>query len=130
MYEVGIVTGFEAAHRLQGDFGPAQRLHGHTYRVEIRVQGERLRDDGTLCDIALIQEAAGELMARLHYQNLDEVAAFAGRNSTAEAVARYLFDEIAPLLVGAEVQTLSVRVWESSSAWAGYSGALFPDQGS
>jgi 6-pyruvoyltetrahydropterin/6-carboxytetrahydropterin synthase len=124
MYEVGIVTAFEAAHRLQGDFGPAQRLHGHTYRVEIGVQGERLKDDGTLCDIALLQEVAAELMGELHYRNLDELPQFAGTNSTAEAVARHLFDRIEPRLEGEGLSVLSVRVWESPSAWAGYSGAL------
>jgi len=124
LYEVGIVTGFEAAHRLHGDFGPAQRLHGHTYRVEITVQGEHVRKDGTLCDIAVLQEAAGELMAELHYRNLDELPAFAEKNSTAEAVARHLFDALSPVLVGVELSTLTVRVWESPSAWAGYSGPL------
>lgn len=124
MYEVGIVTGFEAAHRLRGDFGPAQRLHGHTYRVEIGVQGDTLRDDGTLCDIALLQDAAGELMAELHYRTLDDLPAFAGKNSTAEAVARHLFDRMAPRLVDAGLNSLTVRVWESPSAWAAYSGPL------
>jgi 6-pyruvoyltetrahydropterin/6-carboxytetrahydropterin synthase len=124
MYEVGIVTGFEAAHRLRGDFGPAQRLHGHTYRVEIAVQGDMLRDDDTLCDIALLQEAAGELMAELHYRTLDDLPAFSATNSTAEAVARHLFDHIAPRLAGAGVDALTVRVWESPSAWAAYSGPL------
>ncbi|MGI8551459.1 MAG: 6-pyruvoyl trahydropterin synthase family protein, partial [Dehalococcoidia bacterium] len=50
MFEVGIVTQFEAAHRLQGEFGPATRTHGHTYRVQITVRGASLRADGTLFD--------------------------------------------------------------------------------
>ena len=50
MYEVYVATQFEAAHRLVGDFGPATRMHGHTYRLEVLVRGERLSEDGTLTE--------------------------------------------------------------------------------
>ncbi|HZF58812.1 MAG TPA: 6-carboxytetrahydropterin synthase, partial [Rubrobacter sp.] len=40
MYEIYVAASFEAAHRLVGDFGPATRLHGHTYRLEVVVRGE------------------------------------------------------------------------------------------
>ena len=120
MFEVGIVAQFEAAHHLQGDFGPASRVHGHTYRVEVAARGATLREDGTLFDIVTLQEATDGVLARIHFRNLDEVDLFAGRNTTAEVVAQVLCEEIAPRLSGAGLSSLAVRVWESPLAYAGY----------
>lgn len=124
MFEVGVVAQFEAAHRLHGEFGPATRTHGHTYRVEVAVRGPELHDDGTLLDITVVQAALGEATAALHYRDLDDLPAFAGRNTTAEAVAKHLFDALAPHLVDRGLATLSVRVWESPLAWAACDGSL------
>src|SRR5438309_11131309 len=96
MFEVGIVAQFEAAHRLHGDFGPAARLHGHTYRVEVAVRGESLQEDGTLCDIVVVQQALDRVLKTMHYRDLTELELFEGRNTTAEVVAQVLFEQIAP----------------------------------
>jgi 6-pyruvoyltetrahydropterin/6-carboxytetrahydropterin synthase len=113
MYDIGVVAQFEAAHRLKGDFGPATRLHGHTYRLEVVVRGERLNDDGTLYDLGRLNAAVDEVAAELHYRNLDEVPGLADRNTTAEVVADYCWERIAPLLRGQDLHSLLVRVWES-----------------
>lgn len=128
MWEIGVVAEFEAAHRLVGDFGPATRRHGHTYRVEVVARGGGLSADGTLADIGALQDAAHEATRALHYRDLDELPAFAGRNTTAEVVAKHLFDEIAGRcgsdLKSRGVTMLGVRVWESPRAWAGYEAKL------
>ena len=98
MYEVGVVAHFEAAHRLVGDFGPAQRMHGHTYRVEAVVNGRQLQADGTLFDITRLQAALQQVIATLHYQNLDDIPGLNTRNTTAEVVADYVAGQIAPAL--------------------------------
>lgn len=120
MFEVGVVTQFEAAHSLRGDFGPATRRHGHTYRLEIAVRGPALRADGTLCDIGMLQSVVEDAVAPLHYQDLDELEVFAGRNTTAEAVALALCEIVASRLNSAGLSSLSVRVWESPQAYASY----------
>jgi 6-pyruvoyltetrahydropterin/6-carboxytetrahydropterin synthase len=122
MYEVGVVAQFEAAHRLVGDFGPATRTHGHTYRVEVAVRGETLASDGTLSDIAALQGAVNQATGDLHYRDLSELDAFEAQNSTAEAVARHLFDRIAARLDWDGLTALSVRVWESPQAYAAFEG--------
>ena len=119
-----MVGQFEAAHRLKGDFGPAQRLHGHTYRVEVAVRGASLREDGTLCDIGLLQQAVREATSQLHYRDLDELDAFQRQNATAETVARYLWEQIAPSLDGLALDMLSVRLWESPQAYACYEASV------
>lgn len=124
MFEVGVVAQFEAAHSLRGDFGPATRRHGHTYRVEVAVRGATLREDGTLCDIGMFQGLLGDVVERLHFRDLDELEPFKERNSTAEGVALYLFEELAPQLRGQGLSSLAVRVWESPQAYASYEAQL------
>ena len=124
MFEVGVVAQFEAAHRLRGEFGPATRRHGHTYRVEVAVRGPALHADGTLCDIGRLQQAVQDVVSRLHYRDLDELAAFEGRNSTAEVVAHYLFEQIAPRLGNQGLTALVARVWESPQAYASFEGEV------
>jgi 6-pyruvoyltetrahydropterin/6-carboxytetrahydropterin synthase len=118
MYEVGVVAHFEAAHRLIGDFGPAQRMHGHTYRVEVSVQGPQLGADGTLVDIGVVQDAVRTIVDTFHYQNLDELAVFHGKNSTAEVVAAVICDTVMPVLHARGLTRMRVAVWESGQAWA------------
>lgn len=128
MFEIGVVAEFEAAHRLVGDFGPATRRHGHTYRVEVVARGEGLAPDGTLANLAALQDAVRETTAALHYRDLDELPWFNDRNTTAEVVSRHIFDDVlqraGPSLRERGVTMLAVRVWESPRAWAGYEGQL------
>ncbi|MBX6343317.1 MAG: 6-carboxytetrahydropterin synthase [Thermomicrobiaceae bacterium] len=124
MYGIGIVAQFEAAHHLHGDFGPASRLHGHTYRVEVEVSGVELRPDGTLFDVGRLREAVDAVLAPLNYQNLDDLPAFAGRNTTAEEVARHLRDALISHLRGEDLSAITVRVWESPLVYAVCSGDI------
>jgi len=124
VYEVYVAAQFEAAHRLVGDFGPATRPHGHTYRMEVVVRGERLKEDGTLYDIGLLRPAVEELAASLHYRDLNDVPSLANVNTTAEAVARYCWDQLAVSLRGQKLHSLAVRIWESPQVYAAREDSL------
>lgn len=118
MYEIYVAAAFEAAHRLVGDFGPATRMHGHTYRMEVLVRGESLADDGTLYDIGKLRPAVDDLAASLHYRDLNDVPGLENVNTTAEAVADYCWERLAPPLRGSGLSSLTVRVWESQDVYA------------
>jgi 6-pyruvoyltetrahydropterin/6-carboxytetrahydropterin synthase len=124
MYEVYVAAQFEAAHQLSGDFGPATRPHGHTYRMEVIVRGERLKDDGTLYNVGLLRPAVEDLAASLHYRDLNDVPGLADVNTTAESVARYCWDELAPPLRGQGLDSLAVRIWESPQVYAAREDSL------
>ncbi len=124
MFEVGITAQFEAAHALRGDFGPATRRHGHTYSVEVRVRGAALQPGGTLLDIGSLRTAVSQAVGDLDYQDLDNLEPFRERNSTAEEVARYLWERVAPVLTGGNLDSLSVKVAESPTAFARYDAKL------
>ena len=117
-FEIGITDEFEAAHSLEGDFGPATRLHGHTYRVEVRAESHRIDETGTFYDIGRLRSELRSVLEALHYRNLNEVAELAGTNTTAESVARHILKKLAPVTRAGGVEGLKVTVWESSSAFA------------
>ena len=124
MYEIYVAAQFEAAHRLVGDFGPATRMHGHTYRLEVIVRGKRLSRDGTLYDIGRLRPAVEDLASSLHYRDLDEVSGLEGVNTTAEAVADYCWERLALTLRDGGLDSLSVRVWESPQVYAAREDSL------
>jgi 6-pyruvoyltetrahydropterin/6-carboxytetrahydropterin synthase len=124
MYEIYVAARFEAAHRLVGDFGPAAKTHGHTYRIEVIVRGQHLGDDGTLYDIGELGRAVEGLAGSMHYRDLNEVPGLAEVNTTAEAVASYCWDKLALPLRGRGLDSLAVRIWESPDAYAAREDAL------
>ena len=96
MYTVSVRDHFMIAHSFRGAvFGPAQKLHGATYVVDLAFRRAELDADGIVVDIGLASDALKAVMAELNYRNLDDEAAFAGRNTTTEVLARTIFDRIA-----------------------------------
>jgi 6-pyruvoyltetrahydropterin/6-carboxytetrahydropterin synthase len=124
MYEVYVAARFEAAHRLVGDFGPASRMHGHTYRMEAILRGQRLQDDGTLYDIGKLRQVVDDLATSLDYRDLNEVPGLADVNTTAEVLADYCWERLATILHGRGLDSLVVRIWESPDVYAAREGAL------
>jgi 6-pyruvoyltetrahydropterin/6-carboxytetrahydropterin synthase len=118
MYEIYVAVRFEAAHRLVGDFGPASRMHGHTYRMEAILRGQRLQDDGTLYDIGELRQAVDDLATSLDYRDLNEVPGLADVNTTAEALADYCWERLAASLRDQGLDSLLVRIWESPDVYA------------
>ena|SRR6185369_14022037 len=120
VFEIGITEEFEAAHSLSGDFGPATRLHGHTYRVEVRVESREIDATGTFYDIGHLRDELRAVLEPLHYRNLNEITELAGTNTTAEVVARHILEMLAPAVRAGGAEGLKVTVWESSSSFASY----------
>ena len=95
MYSVSVRDHFMIAHSLVGDvFGPAQRLHGATYVVDVEFRRSDLDADGVVVDIGLAAENVRAVVADLNYRNLDDAPEFKGRNTTAEFLARFVFEGI------------------------------------
>jgi 6-pyruvoyl-tetrahydropterin synthase len=120
------------AHSFRGAvFGPAQRLHGATYVVDATFRRAALDADNIVVDIGRATEELHAVLAELSYRNLDEEEAFAGVNTTTEALARVIADRLADrvragaLGDGARgIDGLVVTLHESHVAWASYERAL------
>src|ERR1700733_2475079 len=84
------------AHSFRGEvFGPAQRLHGATYVVDATFRRADLDADNIVVDIGRATEVLHKVLAELSYRNLDDEPAFAGVNTSTEALARVVADRLA-----------------------------------
>ena len=132
MYSVCVRDHIMIAHSFRGEvFGPAQRLHGATYVVDVEFRRPELDADGLVVDIGLASQTLRALLADLDYRNLDEEPAFQGRNTSTEFLARVVFDRMAAQLsAGAlgegarAITALRVQLIESHVAWAAYAADL------
>lgn len=132
MYSVNVRDHFMIAHSFQGQvFGPAQRLHGATYVVDLEFRRPELDADGIVVDIGLATETLRAVLADLNFRNLDEESVFKGRNTTTEFLARVVFDRVALRIADGGLGPhahglthLKVTLNESHVAWAAYEGVL------
>src|SRR2546430_7798110 len=84
------------AHSFRGEvFGPAQRLHGATYVVDATFRRPELDADNLVVDIGRAAEHLRAVLAELNYRNLDDEKAFAGMNTSTEALAQVIADRLA-----------------------------------
>jgi 6-pyruvoyl-tetrahydropterin synthase len=104
------------AHSFKGEvFGPARRLHGATYVVDVEFRRPALNADGIVVDIGKASEVVHVVLSELNLRNLDEDRTFAGRNTTTEFLARVVFDRVVASLrrgdLGPDAQAIdSIRV--------------------
>jgi 6-pyruvoyl-tetrahydropterin synthase len=132
MYSVTVRDHMMIAHSFKGEvFGPAQRLHGATYVVDVELRRPELDADGIVVDIGRASEALHRVISELNYRNLDEVAALAGRNSTTEVLAHFVFDRLVEALRRGDlgpgsnaIEQMRVTLHESHIASASYEGRI------
>lgn len=120
MYELRIITQFGAAHQLRDFGGKCENLHGHNWKIEAYVKGEKLDKDGLLIDFTLIKEATRGIIDRLDHKFLNELEIFQETNPSSENIARYIYDSLAKELNNKDVTVNRVTAWESDSACATY----------
>ena len=109
---------FEAAHRLPlvPETHRCHRMHGHSYRVDLCLEGPINQDTGFVVDFFDVEAAFGPLLERLDLHCLNEIAGL--ENPTAENIAVWIWDRVKPLLP----QIASVKVYETQLCWAEYEG--------
>ena len=96
MFSVTVRDHLMIAHSLRGEvFGPAQRLHGATFVVDATFRRRDLDADGIVVDIGRAAQVLRAVVGELGYRNLDDEDAFAGMNTTTEALARVVADRLA-----------------------------------
>jgi len=133
-YSVTIRDHIMIARSLLGDvFGPAQRLHGATFIVDVEFRSVDLDADGVVVDIGRATDVLRTALTALNYRNLDDEPAFKGRNTTTEFLARVVFDRVVTAIragqmgPGArEVESVRVTLHESHLASASFDGPCRP----
>jgi 6-pyruvoyltetrahydropterin/6-carboxytetrahydropterin synthase len=132
MYSVTVRGHMMIAHSFKGEvFGPAQKLHGATYVVDVEFRRPTLDADAIVVDIGRAAASLHSILEGLSYRNLDDEPAFAGTNTTTEFLARTVFDRLAAAIgrgdlgSGArEIESMRVTLHESHVAAASFDGPV------
>jgi 6-pyruvoyltetrahydropterin/6-carboxytetrahydropterin synthase len=132
MFSVSVRDHFMIAHSFEGQvFGPAQKLHGATYVVDVEFRRSELDPDGIVVDIGRAGDAVRAVLGALNFRNLDDEPAFRGKNTTTEFLSFVIHERIAAKITTGELgpharglDSLRVTLHESHIAWAAYEGAL------
>ncbi|AUB85214.1 6-pyruvoyl trahydropterin synthase family protein [Candidatus Thiodictyon syntrophicum] len=132
MYSLCVRDHVMIAHSLRGEvFGPAQRLHGATYVVDLELRRPELDHDNLVVDIGLASQALRAVLATFDYRNLDEHPDLRGQNTTTEFMARQIFEGLVARIRAGELGdaarglgSLRVVLRESHLAWAAYEAEL------
>ena len=132
MYSLTVRDHIMIAHSFNGDtFGPAQKMHGATYIVDVTFKRPELDDEDLIVDIGLASQALSDVLSAFNFENLDDLKAFKGRNTTTEFMARAVFDRLAHAInegklgdTGKALTAMTVTLHESHIAWASYEGEL------
>ena len=121
------------AHSFRGEiFGPAQKLHGATFIVDLELRRTALDADGLIADIGALTQLLHQVLEPLNYRNLDEVPEFSGKNTTTEFLAQVIFDRVRGRIsagalgsgTGRAFHSLKISLGESHVAWASFDGPI------
>lgn len=125
---------WEMGHRLPNHDGACRNVHGHSYRMEVEVEGDVSPDTGMIMDFGdisrivkplvaeldhafLCQDTDTEVLALLERMNMKRV--LIDRPSTVENICRLFVDRLRPVFANVpQVHTFTVRIWETASSIA------------
>jgi 6-pyruvoyltetrahydropterin/6-carboxytetrahydropterin synthase len=121
MFSLGLQREFQAQHYLVGaDWGAENAPHEHEYMLEVILNGEPLNKHGFLLDIEDINQHLDELIAQFQGSTLNTLPDFEGLNPSLERFARILCAALANRIRTEEMSAITIKLWESSQAWASY----------
>ena len=121
MYELRVVTHFAAAHQLKMVGEKCENLHGHNWKIEVYVTGERLNAAGVLMDFGVLKDHVRTLMHEIDHKFLNELNSFkADSPPSSENIARFIAERLQARLKASEVSVSRVTAWESENACATY----------
>ena len=114
MFELSMGGHIAAAHFLRGYDGPCKDLHGHTWKIEVTIQSDKLNEIGLVADFRDVKRKLNEFLAHLDHVSLNDLPYFQKVNPSTEHLAKYIYQEFAKQ--SRPFKLVRVRVWESESA--------------
>lgn len=111
---------FEAAHYLPFHDGKCKNMHGHTYILEVTIEG-RYDKNGLIMDFhdfkLLVQE---QVIRFLDHKCLNELEPFKHTSPTAENIALFIHEALA----AAALPVKNIRLYETPDCWVDYTGGM------
>jgi 6-pyruvoyltetrahydropterin/6-carboxytetrahydropterin synthase len=122
-FELTIEVEFCAAHILVGHQGKCANLHGHNYKTEVCVIGNKLNSLGMLIDFADLKKAVNDVVNTLDHKYINDIdyPQFIEGQTSAENIAKYVFENVELKINSNEAKVEYVRIWETSKYSVKYS---------
>ena len=121
MYQISVEQHFDAAHFLRGYRGKCEALHGHRFRVVIKIESPAVDDIGIAYDFAELKEHLRGIIAKFDHTCLNDVSPFDKINPSSENIASTVYSKLKSRLMGTPVSISCVEVWESPQTGVSYS---------
>jgi 6-pyruvoyltetrahydropterin/6-carboxytetrahydropterin synthase len=119
-YRVTVSARFEAAHNLIDYDGGPEPLHGHSYRVDVVLEAGELGRFDLAVDFVPAKTALETIAKEFDYTYINEHPAFAGRNTSAENLARHFAERLQSSPALGRARVAEVTVWEGPENRATY----------
>jgi len=116
MIELMVEETFDAAHALRGYEGPCENLHGHTWKVQVFLRGNKLNRLGLLEDFKIIRQNLRSVLKEFDHKLLNDLKPFTQENPTSENLARIIFKKLRQK----QKNLVKVIVWESPTTYAAF----------
>jgi 6-pyruvoyltetrahydropterin/6-carboxytetrahydropterin synthase len=123
-FEVGASAQLRALHRIPWLPPPEGDLHEHEYRVEVVIERAALDGRGMVVDLDVVEAALREAVGAIEGKDLDSIRPPEAEAVTVEILARWFHERLAAAILAAGGEALTVRVWESPTAFGGYGAQL------
>ena len=120
MFELKIITHFAAAHQLKMVSKKCENLHGHNWKIEVCIMGNKLNSAGVLIDFGEVKKHVLKIMENLDHKFLNELEFFHDGNPSSENIAMYIAKELQKTIKEPLLKVSSVCAWESDNACATY----------
>lgn len=123
MYTIFKDYTFAAAHSIRGHQGKCRFLHGHNYRVRVHIQASELDEIGMVLDFSDLKRILEEILGPLDHRLINEIPPFDERNTTAELMSYWIYEEVSRRLEAPRLEVARVEVWENDTACATFEPA-------
>jgi 6-pyruvoyltetrahydropterin/6-carboxytetrahydropterin synthase len=120
MYELRVVTHFAAAHQLKMVGSKCENMHGHNWKIEVYVTGDKLNAGGVLVDFGEIKVQVAEVMQKLDHKFLNELDYIPDGKPSSENIAYFVATELQSRIDNSSARVSRVTAWESDDACATY----------
>ena len=120
MYTLTTMVEFSSDHTLVGHSGPCKKMHGHNWKVEVEITGDKLDNIGMVVDFKEIRKATNLVVDELDHEFLNNLEPFSEDNPTAENIARYIFTKLSEEFSNKNVKVNSIKLWETDKSAVSY----------
>ncbi len=137
MYTIKKIFKFEMAHWLTNSYSQeCQRVHGHSYKLEVHISREKLNDQGMVIDFKRLKEVVQPLVNKFDHMCIGQMpkegasvpfdtlkkmgVVLVDYNPTAENMVKYFYDQIKKSLFSFGIQGLKVSLWETETGCVSY----------